>query len=570
MASEGNVEIERIHDVGSILFSESRDYLIRSNGDQIKADQLRGKVVGLYFSASWCGPCRRFTPILIDLYNELKTNNKFEIIFCSADEDNESFEEYFSKMPWLAVPYSDSETRDRMDELFSVNGIPHLVLLDENGKVLSDEGVQIIQDYGAAGFPFTSKRIDELKEQDEEAKRNQSLKSLLVSQSRDYVIASDGRKVAISELEGKTVGLYFALAAYEECQAFTSKLVKVYTSLKEKGESFEIVMVPLDDDEQSFVEAFEQIPWFSLPVKDSLRGKLIRYFELQSFTTLVIIGPDGKTRHPDVSDAIVEHGEKAYPFTPEKLSELEKAKRDAQTLESLLVSDDCDFVIGKDGSKVPVSDLVGRTVLLYFSAHWCPPCRAFLPKLRDAYDDINKNGKVMEVVFISRDRDQTSFDEFFSTMPWLALPFGDGRVQSLGQFFKLRGIPMVVAIGPNGKTVTTEARELIMCHGAEAYPFTPEKIEEIEAGYEKMAEGWPKKSKTAAHSHELVLSKRHFFVCDGCEENGHVWSYFCETCDYDLHPKCALEEENEDEGKGKGKDEGEGQWVCDGDKCYKE
>ena len=80
-----------------------------------------------------------------------------------------------------------------------------------------------------------------------------------------------------------------------------------------------------------------------------------------------------------------------------------------------------------------VTDLVGKNILLYFSAHWCPPCRAFLPKLVDAYHKIKAKDDAFEVIFISSDRDQASFDEFFSGMPWLALPFGDPRKASLSR-----------------------------------------------------------------------------------------------------------------------------------------
>lgn len=161
---------------------------------QVKLDSLKGKI-GLYFSASWCGPCQRFTPILAEVYNELSRQGDFEVIFVSGDEDDEAFKGYFSKMPWLAVPFSDSETRDKLDELFKVMGIPHLVILDENGKVLSDGGVEIIREYGVEGYPFTVERIKEMKEQEERAKREQSLRSVLTSHSRDFVISSDGRKV---------------------------------------------------------------------------------------------------------------------------------------------------------------------------------------------------------------------------------------------------------------------------------------------------------------------------------------------------------------------------------------
>lgn len=132
----------------------------------------------------------------MDVYNELSPKGDFEIVFVSADEDDESFNGYFSKMPWLAVPFSDSETRSRLDDLFEVRGIPYLVILNENGKVLTGEGVEIIGEYGADGYPFTLERVKEIKEQEEEARRNQSLKSLLVSNLRDFVISTDGKKVS--------------------------------------------------------------------------------------------------------------------------------------------------------------------------------------------------------------------------------------------------------------------------------------------------------------------------------------------------------------------------------------
>lgn len=163
------------------------------------------------------------------------------------------------------------------------------------------------------------------------------------------------QQTLVSELEGKTVGLYFCVKSFGSCSDFTPKLVEVYEKLKAQGENFEVVLIPLDDDEESFKELLESVPWLSLPFKDKICGKLARYFELSTLPTLVIIGPDGKTLHSNVAEAIEDHGVAAYPFTPEKFAELDeilKAKEAAQTLESILVSDDQDFVIGKDGVKV--------------------------------------------------------------------------------------------------------------------------------------------------------------------------------------------------------------------------
>jgi len=131
--------------------------------------------------------------------------------------------------------------------------------------------------------------------------------------------------------------------------------VKAYEELKARGENFEVVLIPLDEDEEAFKEILGSVPWLSLPFKDKFCGKLAQYFELSTLPTLVIIGPDGKTLNANVAEAIEDHGVEAYPFTPEKFAELDeilKAREAAQTLESILVSEDLDFVIGKDGAQV--------------------------------------------------------------------------------------------------------------------------------------------------------------------------------------------------------------------------
>ncbi|MQL80144.1 hypothetical protein Taro_012591 [Colocasia esculenta] len=476
------------HDLRTILSGDGRDFLVRNNGDKVNVGDLEGKTVGIYFSAHWCPPCRRFTPKLAEAYAELSPRG-FKVVFVSADEDEASFQEYFSQMPWLAVPFSDSATRDSLDQAFEVNGIPHLVVLDgSTGRVLTEDGVEIVREYGTEGFPFTSERVAELKEEEAAAKRNQTLYSVLASPSRDFVIKSNGDKVPIADLEGKTVCLYFSAASYPPCAEFTPLLTKAYEELKNRGEPFEVVLVSLERDEDDFKEDFKGMPWPALPVKDRIIEKLPPYFELSTLPTLVVVGPDGKTLQANAAELVEEHGAAAYPFSAERVAELEemeRARREAQTLESLLVSGELDYVIAKDGHKVPVSELVGKNILLYFSAHWCPPCRGFTPRLIQVYHEIMAKDSAFEVVFISSDHDQSSFEEYFSGMPWLALPFGDPRKKSLSSTFKIMGIPSLVAIGPSGRTATTEARDLVEEHGAKAYPFTEERVEQLGQGMER-------------------------------------------------------------------------------------
>ena len=58
-------------------------------------------------------------------------------------------------------------------------------------------------------------------------------------------------QVSVSDLEGKLVGLYFCVGAYQPCIEFTEKLLNVYGKLKEKGENFEVVTIYLDEDDEA-------------------------------------------------------------------------------------------------------------------------------------------------------------------------------------------------------------------------------------------------------------------------------------------------------------------------------
>jgi nucleoredoxin len=120
---------------------------------------FNGKVIGLYFSAHWCPPCKAFTPLLVDFYNKYHKEKNLEIIFVSADSNERSFKGYYSEMPWLQLDYDRRDLQDQLSENFDVSGIPKLVLVDgTTGEILNDDARLKIQyeDKEGSEFPWRS------------------------------------------------------------------------------------------------------------------------------------------------------------------------------------------------------------------------------------------------------------------------------------------------------------------------------------------------------------------------------------------------------------------------------
>jgi nucleoredoxin len=114
--------------------------------DEIKGDldgpAIEGapKYTALYFSAHWCPPCRMFTPKLVEWYKEFKAKHPdFELVFVSSDQDEAAMQEYIKgdNMPWPYVKFD--KAKEEIFRKYSSDGIPYLVLIDENGKDLTGQ-----------------------------------------------------------------------------------------------------------------------------------------------------------------------------------------------------------------------------------------------------------------------------------------------------------------------------------------------------------------------------------------------------------------------------------------------
>ncbi|KAK6912390.1 Thioredoxin-like fold [Dillenia turbinata] len=370
---------------------------------------------------------------------------------------------------------------------------------------------------------------------------NRDLLSFLAYEGVKFLLSSHG-EVPLSRMEGKTICLLFSANWCRPCRTFTPLLAQVYDTLKRNGKCLEILFVSFDKDENGFEEHFKCMPWLAIPFDMNLHRRLRDFYQIDRIPSLVPLGLDGRSIDEDAVGLIEDYGADSFPFTKkrkEELIALDNSKRQGRKLEELLAYDERNYVISRDNKKILVSELANKTIGLYFGANWCPPSRAFTAQLVETYNEIlNYTKKDFEIIFISTDRDHEEFVQSLSSMPWLAIPYEDKTRQDLCRIFEIKGIPALVLIGPDGKTISREGRTMVSLYGAKAFPFTASRAEEIEAALKKEGDRLPHQVKDPKHEHLLKLDMAKAYVCDSCKKQGRFWAFSCDICDYDLHPTC--------------------------------
>ena len=122
-------------------------------------------VVGLYFSADWCQPCKLFTPLLKKLHASTRAHctdaNRnippFEIVLVSRCKEAKDTERYFADMPWAAMKHDSATGRQSLAlmEKYGVSTIPALVLLDGEGALICNCGQEHLRKVPTGkGFPW--------------------------------------------------------------------------------------------------------------------------------------------------------------------------------------------------------------------------------------------------------------------------------------------------------------------------------------------------------------------------------------------------------------------------------
>jgi nucleoredoxin len=320
------------------------DELLSATGPVKTEEALKGKVVGLYFSAHWCPPCKGFTPKLAGWYKDSLAAKGFEVVFISSDRDQESFDDYFKEMPWKALPFTEKSKKEALSNKYKVRGIPTLVILDEEGRVIVTDGRSAVSgDPEGHDFPWRPKPFSAIL-------------------GTEFVGKGD-TALGKSAVEGKVLGLYFSAHWCPPCRGFTPKLADWYKKVSPNLPDFEIIFVSSDRSEEDFKHYFGEMPWIALPYNDRKRKEhLSNHFEVQGIPTFVIVDKDGTIITTNGRGIPTTDPEgKEFPWHPKALKDLANGPDNLQEALSL--------VVFADGANEATRDTLKATLQPIASEH---------------------------------------------------------------------------------------------------------------------------------------------------------------------------------------------------------
>jgi len=238
--------------------------------------------IGIYFSAHWCPPCKRYTPVLAKLYEKLQSEG-MTIIFNSRDQDEAAFKSYYDEMPWCAIPFECKEKLGKSKAIPQPNGIPSLYLFDKEGKLYQKGGRGAVTDENRT-FPYA----------------NPSWETCMsICQDKE------GNKVSLEDLKKKKhLALYFSAHWCGPCREFTPKLVETYNKMVEryksegKEQDFAFIFVSSDRSVEDFKSYYADMPWYALDkAADNfavIKETLSEMFGVGGIPSLAVATPDGE------------------------------------------------------------------------------------------------------------------------------------------------------------------------------------------------------------------------------------------------------------------------------------
>lgn len=165
----------------------------------------------------------------------------------------------------------------------------------------------------------------------------------------------------------------------------------------------------------------------------------------------VVFLKDTGRRYRFKIDQLCEADQKYIHTKKDTLPEVAEPVADQRTDFEKAIGKDLVQFSGGRMKRVQKADLSAKDYYaIYYSAHWCPPCRKFTPQLVSFYNSYSKRHDNFEIIFVSSDRSEDSMEDYMKTanMPWLALEFGQRSHPATR--YSGKGIPCLVLLDNKG------------------------------------------------------------------------------------------------------------------------
>ena len=102
----------------------------------IMSEVGKNKITVLDFWASWCGPCRQETPLMVEIYKKYKDKG-LGFVGISLDEDGDAWKQATDQLGIVWPQMSDLKGwENAAAQMFNITSIPHTIVVDQQGKIL--------------------------------------------------------------------------------------------------------------------------------------------------------------------------------------------------------------------------------------------------------------------------------------------------------------------------------------------------------------------------------------------------------------------------------------------------
>ncbi|XP_064425004.1 nucleoredoxin isoform X2 [Latimeria chalumnae] len=284
------------------------------------------------------------------------------------------------------------------------------------------------------------------------------MSQVLVELLGERLVTGEKAEVDVHSLGGRVslLGLYFGCSLNAPCKQFGPSLRDFYSKFKqsEKRDKLEVVFVSSDQDQKQWQEFVKEMPWLALPFKEKHKKlKLWNKYRISNIPSLIFIDTStGKVMCRNGMLVIRDDPEGLeFPWGPKPFSEVIAGP-----------------LLRSNGQSQDSSTLEGSYVGVYFSAHWCPPCRGLTRVLVESYRKIKEAGQKFEIIFVSADRSEDSFKQYFSEMPWLAVAYSDeARRSRLNRLYGIQDTEEDGELEPAKQLIQPIAEKIIAKYKAE-------------------------------------------------------------------------------------------------------